>query len=111
MRNRKKINELKNDIKDLELKIKQTSDKDEKNALLAEKKKKEKDLIKEEGTIEFEMKKQLNKEKSEKQAINNYQNFKSKVVMINQLNIATKRYITIKMNQNIEKGKMKGLAA
>lgn len=108
---RKKVSELEDEIENLRIKIKQTSDEDEKNALLAEKKKKEKDLKREKGTIEYDMIEQLKKERKERQAINNFQSFKRKVAIINQFNVATKRYITDVMSRDAEKGKTKGLVA
>ena len=109
MNNRKKrINELENEIENLRIRIKQTFDEDEKNALLAEKKKKEKDLIRTKGTKE----EQLNKERAEIHATNNFQNFKRRVTIINEFNVATKRFITTSMSQNVEeKVKTKGLVA
>ncbi len=112
MNNRKKIIELKNDISNLEIKIRQTTDFNERNALLAEKKKIKKDL-KAICPKEFDMEENLKKNKREKQAIIGFQNFKNKVAIINQFNVATKRFISIAMNreQTIEKGKTKEFAA
>ena len=113
MINRKKVIELENDIRNLEIEVMHTSDQNEKNALLAEKKKKEKDLKKVKGPKEVDMEEQLKKGKMEKHAIIEYQNFKSRVAIINQLNVATKRFISTVMSreQEFEKSKTKEFVA
>lgn len=91
----KKVNKLLDERKNKFVELIQTPNKDEKNAIKAEIKNIEKKLERILGKKEFERLEELKNKKGrkEKEAIDNYYEFKSKISKIEPLYIATRRFI------------------